>query len=216
MLAGIQSEIKQLQAEEAARQARLAAEARARLEAQQRAQSAARAQAAAITADDFTSAVTSDISSDDSAPALAPTPARAPPSQYGGVVGIAMQYLGTPYVWGGSGPGGFDCSGFVAYVYAQVGRLAPAPRRLPVRLRDARLVLRPAARATSSSSAASATWGSTSAAASSSMRRTPATSSRSRASADHGGYVGARRLVALSRPGSRARTAPRRRRRSSA
>jgi peptidoglycan DL-endopeptidase CwlO len=49
----------------------------------------------------------------------------APPSQYTGVVAIALRYLGTPYVWGGSSPAGFDCSGFVAYVYAQVGVSLP-------------------------------------------------------------------------------------------
>jgi cell wall-associated NlpC family hydrolase len=51
--------------------------------------------------------------------------APAPPSQYGGVVGIAMQYLGTPYVWGGASPGGFDCSGLVVYVFSQVGVSLP-------------------------------------------------------------------------------------------
>jgi peptidoglycan DL-endopeptidase CwlO len=37
------------------------------------------------------------------------------------VVSLAEQFLGTPYVWGGSAPGGFDCSGLVQYVYAQLG-----------------------------------------------------------------------------------------------
>ena len=51
--------------------------------------------------------------------------APAPPAQYGNVVGVAMQYLGTPYVWGGAAPGGFDCSGFVQFVYSQVGVSLP-------------------------------------------------------------------------------------------
>jgi cell wall-associated NlpC family hydrolase len=44
---------------------------------------------------------------------------------YSGVVSIALQYLGVPYVWGGATPKGFDCSGLVQYVYAQVGVSLP-------------------------------------------------------------------------------------------
>ena len=37
------------------------------------------------------------------------------------IVDYAMQYLGTPYVWGGTKPSGFDCSGFTKYVYGHFG-----------------------------------------------------------------------------------------------
>ncbi|PZO70411.1 MAG: hypothetical protein DI634_03170 [Kocuria palustris] len=38
-----------------------------------------------------------------------------------GVTGAAMSYQGAGYVWGGTTPSGWDCSGFVQYVYAQNG-----------------------------------------------------------------------------------------------
>ena len=120
LVSSIRGEIARMQAEERARQARLEREARARLAAFEAARNA-RAQAASDVSTPSPSVATDDVG----VVASVPESTVAPPSHYGGVVDIAMQYLGTPYVWGGSGPGGFDCSGLVVYVFAQVGVSLP-------------------------------------------------------------------------------------------
>jgi cell wall-associated NlpC family hydrolase len=63
-------------------------------------------------------------------PAPEPTPAPAPapqpaPAPSGGVLSVAAAYTGIPYVWGGTTPAGFDCSGYTQYVFAQVGIALP-------------------------------------------------------------------------------------------
>ncbi|TAK30609.1 MAG: LysM peptidoglycan-binding domain-containing protein [Chloroflexota bacterium] len=60
----------------------------------------------------------------------APMPSPAPSGSLGArIVELAMQYRGYRYTWGGTSPAtGFDCSGFVYFIYKQAGR--PIPRDL--------------------------------------------------------------------------------------
>ncbi len=114
--------------EEAARQAEAVA---------RQAEAAARQAAEAAARQSATQAQTSTGSSSSTqnttpAPAPATKPVEKPQASSASgqaVINYAYQFLGTPYVWGGGTPSGFDCSGFTSYVYRNFGVSLPRVSR---------------------------------------------------------------------------------------
>ena len=95
-----------------------AAEAAAQAAAQAAAAEAAR-QKAAVALTNYATSYTGP-----SAQQLAATPTYSN-SSLSQIFSVAKQYIGTQYVFGGSTPAGFDCSGYVMYVYSQFGISLP-------------------------------------------------------------------------------------------
>ena len=60
--------------------------------------------------------------------------AAAPSGDVGAVLEAALEQVGTPYEWGGSGPGGFDCSGLTSFAYRAAGVSLPHSSRAQSRM----------------------------------------------------------------------------------
>lgn len=78
-------------------------------------------------ADNSGSSGSSDSNSSSSGSSSLPSGGDAGSSSATGqaIADLAYSFLGYPYVYGGSGPSGFDCSGFIMYVYGQFGYSLP-------------------------------------------------------------------------------------------
>lgn len=64
-----------------------------------------------------------------SRPSVRPSDAGSLGPSHPEALAVAKKYLGVPYVWGGSSPSGFDCSGLMQYSYGKIGISIPRTSR---------------------------------------------------------------------------------------